>query len=410
MDVKEVLNQLVSNELVIKALNFIKDDNEFALDEQIDFAMIESPTGHEYKKAELINRKFKSLGLLNSNIDEINNTYAYLNKINDCILIEAHLDTVFPLGTVTNRPVIDEDGYINCPGITDDNRGLEVIMSIIRALKYSNLDTKYNVMFAATAKEEGIGSISGMKKIVNENNNIKAGISIDGDHYKGIIYKAIGLLTKKYTFKGLSGHSYVDFGKIGQVNNVCANAISKISKMKISKSNPRSSYAITNIHGGSFEGLHMINNEVYFIVNYRSESKDELARMDKEIENYVIEAIREEEDSIGVSNQITYSCETLCDIPAGDQSKDSLIVNAYAKVIEYLGDEVKYEDGICCNANALISIGKPAVCMGAGSTHNAYIHSLKERFYTVDAYKQSQAAFLLLLMLAGTNFSNSIFD
>lgn len=410
MKEKEILNQLLSSDKVIKALDYLKNNDEFAIGEQIDLAMIEAPTTYEDNKAKTIENKFKELNLLNINIDDIKNVYGFYNDLNDSILVEAHLDTVFPFNTIKDRPVIDSQGYINLPSITDDTRGLEVILSIIRALKYANIKTKKNIMFAGTSREEGIGSISGMKKLVDDFDNIEASISIDGDHYSGIIYKAIGLLTKRYTFKGLSGHAYVAFGQIAHANHACGRAIAKISNMEVSMHNPKCAFAVTNIHGGTFEGLHAINDEVSFIVNYRSESKEELIRIDKQIEKYVKQAIIEEENRWGVNNQISYSVETLCDIPAGYQNEDTPLIRAYQEVVKYMGDIPALEEGICCNANAMISIGKPAVCMGAGSKHNANIHSLNERFYTIDAYKQSQCALLLLLMMSGSEVSDSIFD
>ena len=407
---KEILDKLLSDERVKVAFEYLKNNDEFALNEQIDLAMIEAPTTFEDNKANAIKQKIIELNLKNVNIDDLKNVYGFYNDEKDLILMEAHLDTIFPFNTIKNRPTIDNEGYINLPGITDDNRGLEVILSVIRALKYANIKTKYNIMFAGTSREEGIGSISGIKKILKDFPNIKADLSIDGDHYSSIVYKGVGLLTKRYTLKGLSGHSYVSFGKIAQVNHACGHAISKIADLKVSMHNRRCSFAITNIHGGTFEGLHTISNEVSFIVNYRSESKEELFKLDKQIEDIVKESIKKEEDRWCVNGQISYFVETLCDIPVGEISKDNYLVKAYQEVIKYMGETPILDEGICCNGNAVLSIGKPAVCMGGGSSYNAYIHSLNERFYTVDAYKQSQCALLLILMMTGLKDCNSIFD
>ena len=120
--------------------------------------------------------------------------------------------------------------------------------------------------------------------------------------------------------------------------------------------------------------------------------------------------IKKEEDRWNISGQISYTVETLCDIPAGEITSDNVLVKAYQEVIKYMGETPTLDEGLCCNANAVLSVGKPAVCMGGGSSHSAYIHSLNERFYTVNAYKQSQCALLLILMMAGLKDCNSIFD
>ncbi|NIX22188.1 MAG: M28 family peptidase, partial [Actinobacteria bacterium] len=77
---------------------------------------------------------FRSVGLVDVDIDEVGNVSGSWNPDGasaDPLIVSAHLDTVFPPGTdVTVR----EDGRrIMGPGISDDGRGLAVMLTVAEA-------------------------------------------------------------------------------------------------------------------------------------------------------------------------------------------------------------------------------------------------------------------------------------
>ena len=87
-------------------------------------------------------------------IDELGNAIGHKggtsNRLN--ILIDAHLDTVFPFGTV--KEVSTKNGIVYAPVICNDTRGLAVNSGVIRALNYSGLKTKGNIMVVGTVEEK----------------------------------------------------------------------------------------------------------------------------------------------------------------------------------------------------------------------------------------------------------------
>lgn len=406
----ELMKQLGSLSKVEKGLAFIKEDEAYSIEEQIDLTCIEAPTGHEENKATAIAEKFKAAGLEEVHLDGIKNAIGLLRGTDESktILIEAHMDTVFPFGSVKERPVIGEDNIIHCPGISDNTRGCSAVLAVLRAIKASGIKPKYNVMFAGTAQEEGCGSLGGMKYLLKEHPEITADISIDGSWFTGITFNATGIKTLRYTFKGKSGHSFGHYGKIAITTHALGRAIAKISDITL-PAEPQSCCTVTGVYGGTIEGLHAMPEEVSFIVNYRSNSAEQLVEIGEMIEKAVREACAEENAKWSVE-EITYSTETLCDAPAGSQEADTPLVRAFEAMIRYMGEEPILTKGGCCNSNVPVGLGIPAVCMGGGSGFESHVHSLAEQYCVTNTYKLNQAAYLLLLLAAGTEETASVFD
>ncbi|NLW16451.1 MAG: M20/M25/M40 family metallo-hydrolase, partial [Firmicutes bacterium] len=129
----KVFEQLMGLESVQKGLAFIEADQERAIEEQKEIVVIEAPTFHEQARAEDYARRLRELGLQDVHIDGHGNVLGKLpgKGQGPTVLLEAHLDTVFPFGTDVTP--VEKDGKIYAPGICDDTRGLAANLSVIRA-------------------------------------------------------------------------------------------------------------------------------------------------------------------------------------------------------------------------------------------------------------------------------------
>lgn len=75
------------------------------------------------------------------------------------IMFLIHIDTVWPLGTLAERPVtIDADGRLFGPGAVDMKGGITIVLESIRALKDLNMMPNRPIWVLMTSDEE-IGSI-----------------------------------------------------------------------------------------------------------------------------------------------------------------------------------------------------------------------------------------------------------
>ena len=83
----------------------------------------------EQKRAEAFLARLQALGLTNAAIDAEGNVVGVRKGTGNGpkLVISAHLDTVFPSGT--DLKVKECDGKLYAPGISDNTRGLAVLLS-----------------------------------------------------------------------------------------------------------------------------------------------------------------------------------------------------------------------------------------------------------------------------------------
>ena len=107
MNIQETFDTLIENEQIRKAIEFVKDDHENSLKEHKEFILCESPTFHEKERALMYAGKLKENGIEDVLIDEYVNVHGYRKGTGNgpTILIEAHMDTVFPFGSVKGRGI-----------------------------------------------------------------------------------------------------------------------------------------------------------------------------------------------------------------------------------------------------------------------------------------------------------------
>lgn len=404
--VQKALDALTADLRVQKALTFMEEDQEEIISRQMELALIPAPTFHEEKKAARLLELFRAEGLEDCHIDEYGNCVGIRRGTGGgkTVLLEGHMDTVFSLDT--ELKLLRENGWIKCPGIVDDTRGCVTVLSTVRALNAVGLRTKGDLHVVGTVQEEGMGALKGMQYYVNHHPELEASVSIDGDGYRGVIYRATGIQTAEITFRGKGGHAYIAFGEVANPVHAAARAIAKISCLEVPK-DPKTTYAVTCLQAGGTSSVHVIPNEAKIVVNFRSNTPEELEKLRKKIFDAIDEACREETEFWG-KDSITYDCRYLCDVPAGTQDDHAPIVEAAVAASRFLGcsEPAMPTDG-CTNCNRAIEAGLPAVCLGEGD-YDPHIHSLEERFKEEGAYKGCQQALLVALLCAGTETQDSV--
>ena len=405
-NVKNKMAALVADEKIKKALDFIRDDRDVILDKQCELTLIPAPTHHEAEKAKRFLEMMQEEGL-EGYIDDYGNAVAVRKGTSGGknVLVEGHLDTVFPLDT--KLEIIREGEYIKCPGIVDDTRGLAAVLSTIRALNAADIQTKGDIHFVGTVKEEGTGALRGMQYYVQHHPELDASISVDGDGWSDITFEATGIQTYEVVFHGIGGHASGAFGKVANPIHAAGRAIAKISEFTV-PTEPRTSFAVTNLEAGSYSAVHSIVPECTIRFNFRSNDQGELMKLRDKIFAAIEEACKEETDRWGMDT-ITYTVNHICDVNAGVQDPHIPMVEGAVLVSEFLGDKATLSKGGSTNCNRAIEAGLQAICLGGGRDYGAYCHTLNERFL-IDGneYKGCQAPMLLALLCAGTDAADSI--
>ena len=402
-----VLEKLTSEEKVQKALKFIEEDQENIIQKQIELTLIPAPTGHEEKKAKRLLEMFEEEGLTDCHIDPYGNAVGIRKGTGTgkTVLLEGHMDTVFPLET--ELKIRRENGWIYCPGIVDDTRGCASVLSVLRALNAADIQTAGDIHFVGTVQEEGMGALKGMQYYVNHHPELDASISIDGPGYEAVTYQATGIQSYEFNFYGIGGHAAGAFGKVANPLAAAGRAIARISDLQVPEY-PRTTFAVTAAFAGSYPSIHAIVNKATILLNFRSNSQEELEKLRAEIFRCVEEACKEETDRWG-KDTITYDFRHLCDINAGYQANDVPIVQAAVAAARYLGcEEVGLDEGGATNCSRALEAHLPAVCLGGGADYDSKCHTLEEQFKEEGAFKGPQSALLLALMCAGTPQTDSV--
>lgn len=396
--VQEQFEALVALPEVEKALQLAEETEEQQTRrDQLEMVVISAPTFHEEKRALDMLERMRKIGLEEVHRDQAGNAVGVLKGSGGPrILVEGHLDTVFPLETPIEPRT--EGGRIYAPGIVDDTRGLAAVLAVARCLKEAGVRPAGDLVFVGTVQEEGMGGLGGMKAFLQENVDIAAAVSIDGGGAAGITFEATGFKTYEATFHGIGGHAYGAFGKVANPLHAAARAVAKIADFVVPE-DPRTTFSVSNFHAGSDASIHAIVPSATIKFNFRSNSAQVLEELNDRILAALQQAAREESARWG-KDEITVDWKILCDIPAGRQDSHLPIVEAAYLAAVHLGETPYFNQGGSTNSNIAIGRGVPAVCLGGGY-EDIHAHMLSEFFPLENAHRGPQQALLVALMLAG---------
>ncbi len=384
---------------VRSALQTIRDDNAWTLEQQVSICEIPAPPfGEAARAAEFMNR-LTALGLENARIDEEGNVIAERpgsSADGPTVVISGHLDTVFPAGT--DVTVAHEGTRFTAPGIGDDCRGLAVVLSVARALQQAEVETDGTILFVGTVGEEGAGNLRGVRHLfANElRGEIDYFISVDGTGL-GTTSGAVGSHRYRVSYRGPGGHSYGAFGMPNPIHAL-GRAIDKFADFTVPE-DPKTTFNVGIVEGGT--SVNSIPFEASMDVDMRSVSQDTLDALDSRFRAILVEAHDEEHARWPESDaRLTLHIDTIGIRPTGAQADSAEVVRVAIAAGEALG--FTSETGrSSTDSNIPISLGIPAITIdGGGSGRGA--HSLDEWYDDgEDGYLGPQWATLIVTALAG---------
>jgi len=302
---------------------------------------------------------------------------------------------VFPESTDVT---IKRDGSrLRAPGISDNCRGLAVLVAVARALNQARVTTPGSITFVANVGEEGLGDLRGMKALFTgptpSAGVVDRFVSIDGSGLD-ITNVAVGSRRYRVTFKGPGGHSYGAFGLANPIGAL-GRAIARISELQVPR-DPKTTFTVGRVGGGT--SVNSIPFEAWMEVDMRSSNSSVLAALDAAFHGAVDKAVLEENQRWGQPGMISAANELVGDRPAGRTSASSPIVETAQAVARALGHGVTLAEG-STDSNLPISLKIPAITIGGGGV-GANHHALTESFDTTDSWKGTQNAVLLTIALA----------
>jgi tripeptide aminopeptidase len=390
-----------ANPKVRAALEMIKADNAWTLQQQIELTEIPAPPFKESVRGLEYKRRLEAIGFKNVRIDSVGNVIAERKGTGagPTVVIAGHLDTVFPEGT--DVKVKHDGAKLRAPGIGDDGRGLTTVLTVARAFQQAGVENVGTIYFIGDVGEEGPGNLRGMRYLFGNTleGKIDYFISVD-DTELHVVSRAVGSNRYKITYKGPGGHSYGAFG-IPNPIHALGRAIAGIADIQVPTS-PKTTFNVGVISGGT--SVNSIPYEGSMEVDMRSENAASLAATNDKIMKIVKDALAAENGrwpgARAAAAKLSLVIDTIGIRPTGGQSDNVAIVQTALNAAKSLG----FTSGTSASStdsNIPISLGIPAITIGGGG-RAAGAHSLGESY--VDGpqpYKGIQWAALIVAALAG---------
>ncbi|WP_212744257.1 M20/M25/M40 family metallo-hydrolase [Maribacter sp. ACAM166] len=394
---KEVV-KLLKDKSIKNAFEYIESIEVETNKNLIELTQIAAPPFLEAERALALKKMFVDAGADNVSIDEVGNVIAIKKGIEGgkVIVLDAHLDTVFPEGT--NVMVQQKGDTLFAPGIGDDTRGLSMLLAIFKAMKNSNIKTKADIWFVATVGEEGLGDLRGVKHLFRDDApKIDSWISIDGGEIGRVNNAGLGSVRYKALFMGKGGHSWGAFG-LANPHHAIGYAIKEFTEnaKKYTDEGPKTSFNIGRIGGGT--SVNSIPFESWMEVDMRSVDSNRLIKMDRIFKESMQIALEEYNNS-GVEDQITMELIKIGDRPSGELALDTPLVQRAISATMLFGYDPSLTRG-STNSNIPISIGIPAVTIGRGGIGGG-AHSLNEWWLNKNGVEAIKLALLLTVAEAG---------
>lgn len=371
-------NVPANNARVKAALDALKADNEWTLEQQKSICEIPAPPFKEQVRAAEYKKRLEALGLKNVRIDSEGNVIAERpgTANGPTVMIAGHLDTVFP--EETDVTVKREGTRMTGPGIGDDCRGLAVVLAVARAFEKSNVQNTGTIYFVGNVGEEGPGNLRGVRHLFTSELKDKVNffISVDGTGL-GTTSRAVGSNRYRVTYKGPGGHSYGAFG-IPNPIHAMGRAMAKIADLQV-PSSPRTTFNVGVVEGGT--SVNSIAFEASMDIDMRSESPQNVAAVDAQVMRFIREALDEENarwSGPRASNaKLTVQIDTIGIRPANSaQTEASPIVAAALASARRLGFTTD-TGASSTDANLPMSLGVPAITIDGGG-RGGDAHALSE--------------------------------
>jgi tripeptide aminopeptidase len=388
---------LADHAQVRKALDWFADNRTWIDEQQVRLTEIPAPSFGEEKRAAAVEQLFAAEGLA-IHTDKIGNIIGELRGHNEqeVVMITAHLDTVFPAGTTIK--VRREGDRMIGPGISDNGTGLAGLVALARAMHAANITPQRTIFFAANVGEEGEGNLRGMRALIDAyRTKLCAVIVLDGSGTDHVTTKALASKRLEVVITGPGGHSWSDFGMPNPINALVRGSVRFINT-KVPTS-PRTTFNLGQVEGGT--SVNSIPYEAKLKVDLRSESEDEIVRLESALRQCIATGVRDEMDNARdrSKGKLEWKVSLIGSRPGGDLPADSPLLAALRVADDTVGNQSRMERS-STDANIPLSLGIDAIAIGAGGNGGG-AHSLQEWYEPAGRANGLKRTLLALLGVAG---------
>ncbi len=388
---EEALDRLTEQTRVALAVGFIRDYDEATLASQTELSEIPAPPFEEDLRAARMAQLMAEAGLDDVHRDAVGNVIGHRpgSDGNVPVVIAAHLDTVFPIGT--DVTVTREGNLVRGPGIADDARGLASLLTLARALDTSAIQTVHPLRFVATVGEEGIGDLRGVKHLFGVDGaglDAAGFISLDGAGLDRVIVNGLGSRRFRVTGRGPGGHSWVDWGRPNPIHAL-ADVARRLSELAL-PTDPQATLTIARWGGGT--SINAIPQEAWIELDTRCTSNAELERLESRVREVVA-------TSATAHPELDLVTTVIGARPGGATDPDEPLVRAAIAATRSQGRNPVLTVS-STDANIPMSLGIPAITLGCGG-EAGQAHTTDEWYRNVHGPAGIIRALFTVLLTAG---------
>jgi acetylornithine deacetylase/succinyl-diaminopimelate desuccinylase-like protein len=349
--------------LIARFRGAIEGDDARTMADQVQLAEIPSPTAREQRRGAWMAAALAQLGY-RTHRDEVGNVVATDPIESDVppVVVCAHLDTVFP-DDISHRVETRGGRYIG-PGIGDNARGLAGMLTIARVLRQSGVRTRHPIIFAATVGEEGEGDLRGARCLFARHGaNAHAAFALDGAGDERIVTHAVGTRRFRITISGPGGHSWAA-SQTPNPLHAAADLTSELARLPL-RNTPRTTIAVTRMQGG--DAVNAIPATAVLDVEFRSPQGAVLQEGERTLARLLSAALERESPGRSLAGGLSAITAITSDRPSGAVTEDATPVRAAIAATRAI-DRIPEFAIASTDANIPLSLGIPAVALGAGGT------------------------------------------
>lgn len=363
---------------VRECLQWFTREKKWINEAHLQVCRIPAPTFLEQERAEWMRGQFRELGW-EANFDRAGNVIATseAQSAGPFVAVTAHLDTVLAPRTKDDI-VVEGDGRFRGPGVADNGAGLAALLALARALKTCPPLERAaaEVLLVANVGEEGEGNLNGMRYLCHHSGwmeRIAAFLVLDGANTDHITARALGSRRFEIAFSGPGGHSWSDYG-VGNPVHALSRAVALFADVKLN-GEPKCSLNVGTIEGGT--SINAIPAVARAKVDIRSENNHKIDELVETL-NAAITRAQDLENQRATHGKVVARIKEIGSRPAALTPDDAPIVNYVRAVDAHLGIR-SHLDCSSTDANIPMSLGKPAVSIGAGGQGGG-AHTMQEWF------------------------------
>ena len=323
---------------------------------------VPSPTGEETAKSLLVERLFATAGLTTER-DAIGDVVGVIpgrpqsRAGSSRLVVAAHIDTVFPIGTPLE--VRRSAERLSGPGVGDNSVAVAAAIKLADLLRIAGEVPAVDVLLTGNVGEEGLGNLRGIREVLAARSDIGAVVALEGHNLGRVTHVAVGSRRFRITVKGPGGHSWGDFGRPNAIHGL-SKLVAELDTIPLPRS-PKTTLNVGMISGGV--SVNTIAPEASCLLDLRSIDESALRRLSDRVTRLV--------DRSNRGDAVIYKAESIGERPAGVVAADSPIVQIAASTLTALGLEPSF-DASSTDANVPIAAGIPAVCIGLTTGGNVH--------------------------------------